>query len=148
MSPAARSDPTARWAAVLAAVGFSLLAAFQAALAAGVPWGHAAWGGGSAQLSTAQQAASAVAAVVYAGAALTVLTRAGVIGRSRRNAPLVHWGTWFLAGAMAIGAVPNFASQSRWENLVLGPLALALAALCTMVAHRAGAYPRPERALR
>jgi len=43
-------------------------------------------------------------------------------------------GTWFFAVAMAIGAVPNFASQSRWENVVFGPLALVLAALCIVVA--------------
>jgi hypothetical protein len=145
MSLAAPSDRTARSAAVLAAVGFSLLAAFQAALAAGVPWGHAAWGGESAQLSTGQQVASAVAAAVYAGAALTVLARAGVIWPSRTNAALVSWGTWFLAFAMALGAVPNFASQSRWENVVLGPLALALAALCTVVARSAAAGRPPAR---
>jgi hypothetical protein len=139
MSLAAPSDRTARSAAVLAAVGFSLLAAFQATLAAGVPWGHAAWGGETAQLSTGQQVASAVAAVVDVLAALTVLSRAGVIRPSRVNAALVHRGTWFFAVAMALGAVPNFASQSRWENVVLGPLALALAALCTVVASSAAA---------
>jgi hypothetical protein len=32
-------------AGILAAIGFAALAVFQAALAAGAPWGHAAWGG-------------------------------------------------------------------------------------------------------
>jgi hypothetical protein len=38
---------------------------------------------------------------------------------------------------MAIGSVPNLASQSRWENFIFGPLALALAALCIVVARAA-----------
>jgi hypothetical protein len=47
---------------------------------------------------------------------------------------LLRWATWILAAAMGIGAVLNFASQSRWENLVWGPTALLLAILCTVVA--------------
>ena len=38
---------------------------------------------------------------------------------------------------MAIGAVPNLASQSGWENFIFGPLALVLAALCIVVSRAA-----------
>ena len=38
---------------------------------------------------------------------------------------------------MLLGAVPDFASQSRWENFVFGPLAIVLAGLCFLVAHAA-----------
>jgi hypothetical protein len=124
----------ARLAALLAAVGFAALAAFQAALAAGAPLGHAAWGGEDAHLTTAQQSASGVAVLVYVGAVLIVLTRAAIIWPARSSTRLFRWGTWFLAVALALGALPNFASQSRWESLILGPLALALAALCVVVA--------------
>jgi hypothetical protein len=127
----------ARLAGVLAAIGFAGLAAFQAALAAGAPWGHAAWGGESAELSSAQRSASAVAAVVYVGAALLVLCRAGVVWRARSGSALARWGTWFLAVVMALGALPNLVSDSRWENLVLGPLALVLSVLCIVVARGA-----------
>ena len=72
--------------------------------------------------------------------------RARLIWRARSNAALFRWGTWFFAVAMAIGAVPNFASQSRWENFIFGPLALVLAALCTLVARSAALEARPERA--
>ena len=58
--------------AALAAIGFASLAIFQAALAAGAPWGDAAWGGGNAHLSAGQRAASAVAAAVYVAATLIV----------------------------------------------------------------------------
>ena len=137
------SGRVARPAAALAAIGFASLAIFQAALAAGAPWGHAAWGGADAHLSAGQRGASAVAAIVDVAATLIVLCRAGFIWHSRSDAALVRWGTWFLAVAMAIGAVPNFVSQSRWENLIFGPLALVLAALCFVVAR--GATTEPAR---
>lgn len=128
-----RSDRAARAAAVLAAIGFAGIAVFQVALAAGAPWGHAAWGGANAHLSTAQRTASAAAVLFYAAAALIVLGREG-IWRAGSMGTLFRWATWFLAAAMGIGAVLNFASQSRWENLLWGPTALLLAILCTVVA--------------
>ena len=134
MNPVTRSDRVARLAAVLAAVGFAFLAVFQAALAAGAPWGHAAWGGENAHLSSGQRVASAIAVIIYVAAALIVCGRAKLIWRARSNAALFRWGTWFFAVAMAIGAVPNFASHSRWENVIFAPLALVLAALCSVVA--------------
>ena len=72
------SARTGRAAAVAAAIGFAGIAVFELALAAGAPWGHAAWGGAHADLSAAQRAGSAVAVVVWAGAALIVLGRAGL----------------------------------------------------------------------
>jgi hypothetical protein len=134
----ATSNRAARLAAILAALGFASLAAFQAALAAGAPWGHAAWGGANADLSAAQQRGSAVAAVVYVAAAVIVLRRAGIIWPGSSHAAIVRWGTWFFSAAMAVGALPNLASQSSWEKLILGPLALVLAGLCAVVARRAG----------
>ena len=59
---------------------------------------------------------------------------------------LVPLGHVVLAVAMTIGAIPNFASQSRWENFILGPLALVLAALCVVVARRARTEPARGRA--
>ena len=56
MNVVTRSDRVARTAAVLAAIGFAGLAIFQAALAAGAPWGHAAWGGEEAHLSAVRGA--------------------------------------------------------------------------------------------
>jgi hypothetical protein len=135
------TDRAATWAGILATIGLVALAIFQTALAAGAPWGHAAWGGESADLSVAQQSASAVAAVVYVAAALIVLCRAGVIWPARTDAAIFRWGTWFFAAAMTVGALPNFASQSRWETFIFGPLALVLAALCFVVARRAPSHP-------
>ena len=94
---------------------------------------------GAAQMRASQRRSEAQAqpqSSSMRAAALIVLGRAGIL-RARGNAALFRWGIWFLAVAMAIGALPNFASQSRWENLIFGPLALVLAILCVIVARRA-----------
>jgi hypothetical protein len=123
-----------RTAAILAAVICVGTAIFQVALAAGVPWGEAAWGGGEAELSAAERTGSAFAIFIWLGAAMVVLGRAGFWRAGPRTGVLLGLGTWFLAAATGIGAVLNFASQSRWENFVFGPLALLLAVLCAIVA--------------
>ena len=127
------SRRTARRAAVLAAIGFSLIVVFQAALAAGAPLGHAAWGGADAELTAGQRVGSGIAVVLWTIAAAIVLGRAGVWGRGTPSR-LFQWGTWFFAVLTALSALPQFASESRWENLTWGPLALILAGLCTIVA--------------
>lgn len=144
LTPTAR---TARRAGVAAAIGFAGIAVFQIALAAGVPWGHAAWGGAHAHLSTAQRTGSAVAVVVMAAAALIVLGRAGLWSAGRRTR-LFRWGTWFLAGVSGIATLMNFASHSHWENLTFGPAALVLTALCILVARSApgGLQPGTDNA--
>jgi hypothetical protein len=127
-------EHAARTAAVLAAVGFLALALFQVALAAGADWGHAAWGGASAELSSAQRIGSAVAVLIWTTAALVVLGRAGFLWSGRGVARFYRRGTWVVAAGSALGSLANFASQSRYENFILGPLALALAILCVVVA--------------
>jgi hypothetical protein len=87
LTPTAR---TGRTAAVAAAIGFAGIAVFEMALAAGAPWGHAAWGGAQADLSAAQRIGSAIAVVVWAAAALIVLGRAGLWSAGRR-ARLFGW---------------------------------------------------------
>ena len=124
---------TRRGPAVAAAIGFVGNAIFQIALAAGAPAGRAAWGGADAQLSTPERIGSAVAVVVWMAAALTVLGRAGFWSLGKRER-VFRWGTWVLVGVNGVSALANFASSSRWENLVWGPTAAVLAVLCTLVA--------------
>jgi hypothetical protein len=123
-----------RAAAVLATVGFLGIALFQVALAAGADWGHAAWGGADAELSTSLRVGSAFAALFWTAAALVVLGRAGFFGSARRLAGLHRWGTWVVAALCGVGALANFASESGYENVIFGPLGLALAILCVVVA--------------
>jgi hypothetical protein len=136
MNILSRSDRAVRTAAVLAAIGFAGIVVFQLALAAGAPWGHAAWGGANAELTTAQRVGSAVAVVLWTAAALVVLGRAG-FWEAGRLARLFRWGTWAVVVLLSLSAVVNVASQSRWENFILGPLSLLLAILCAVVARGA-----------
>ena len=94
---------------------------FQIVLAAGVPWGEAAWGGQPAQLPTTLRLASvAVAAFYGAIVPLTVLGREGYGGRDG-SSTVFRWGTWFLAALMVLGALLNFASQSPGRTTCGGP---------------------------
>ena len=118
----------------LIVVGFLVLVAFQSAIVLGAPVGRAAWGGRNpGRLPRELRIASAVAVVIYLIACLIVLDRAGV--------PLVDlpdgvsfWGTWAIGVLLAIGAVMNFASSSRYERFGWAPFAAVLTALALLLA--------------
>ena len=121
-------------AAIGATGGFAGLAVFQLLLAAGAPFGEAAWGGATeGQLTTGLRVGSALSIVVYTVAAAVILRRAGfrVRGVSR---PAARVGSWVLVVLLTLGALANFLSQSPWERLLLGPVTLVLAGLCLVVA--------------
>ena len=130
--PPARSF--ARPAAVAAAILFSGLSAFEIALAAGVPWGAAAFGGASAVLEPALRVTAGVFAVVWAAAALIVLRRAGHAVWAplpRRALPVA---VWVLAGYMALGVLINSISPSPIERAIWVPATIAMSALCFGIA--------------
>lgn len=124
----------ARVAAIAAAGLFVGLAGFQAALAAGAPWGKAAWGGGQADLGGGLRVASGVVAVLAGGSALVILRRGG----HQVWAPLPQrWlpgAAWTLATYMAVGTLLNAISRSPIERAIWTPIALSLAVLCGLVA--------------
>jgi hypothetical protein len=125
---------TPRTAALLAAVGFVAIAAFQVTLALGAPLGRASWGGRHpGRLPTGFRVASAFAVVVWMLAALIVLARGGYELSPVPDAA-ARWGTWVLVGVMPLAALMNFASPSRWERVLWGPTALILAVLCLLLA--------------
>lgn len=98
------------------------VAAFQAALALGAPWGAYAWGGGTeGTLPVAQRLASAVAVPVYLG--LAALVRRGPTTPSRRR---VLRATSVLLG---VGTALNAISPSSGERLLWTPVAASLAVL-------------------
>ena len=103
-------------AAVLATVGFLILAAFQLALAVGVPWGRAAWGGRNAgRLPQNLRVASAVSMIVWLSAILIELDRAGIPVIDLPDV-VSRWGTGALVVLLPIGAIMNFASSSPLER--------------------------------
>jgi hypothetical protein len=121
-------------AAILASVGFVVIAGFQAALALGAPWGRAAWGGRNpGRLPSNLRRASAVSAVIWLVAPIVVLDRAGV--------PIVDLpdvvslvGTWLVVGVSFLGAAVNFASSSPYERFGWGPFALVVGLMTLVVA--------------
>jgi hypothetical protein len=119
-------------AGLLAAGGFLAIALFQLALALGAPLGRAAWGGRYTVLPVPLRVASAVAVGIWLVAALIVAARSGM-GVVPLPSEVVRWGTWILVGLLALGAVMNFASSSRWERFGWAPLALILAGLLVLV---------------
>ena len=120
--------------AYVVVIGFLVLAAFQAAIALGAPVGSAAWGGRtSGVLPRNLRIASAAAVFVYLFAALIVLDRAGVPLVDLPDA-ISYWGTWVLVVLLAIGAVMNAASSSRYERFGWAPFAGVMAVLTFLVA--------------
>ena len=124
----------AHGSAIAAAGLFGLLASFQLALALGMPWGEAAWGGAHAEPGVGLRLASGVQAVLVTGFALIVLRRAGHSVWAPLSSRWLPMATRILAGYMALGTLMNAASQSSIERAIWTPVALSLAILCGIVA--------------
>jgi len=99
---------------------------FQVALAAGAPWGAAAWGGANADvLPVGYRIASGVSAVVWAGVAAVAARRLlGPIGRRRVLLGVAAYST--------LGIALNAASPSGVERAVWVPATLVGAGLAWM----------------
>lgn len=123
---------TPELAAYLAAAILAALVLFQVALVFGAPLGYLAWGGANRVLPVGFRLASVVGIALYAGVALILLDRAGVVDVVADN--VARTGTWIVVGLFALGAVMNLASRSAPERLVMTPVALALATLAFIVA--------------
>ena len=136
------SDIRLRRFAVTAAAGLLVVATFQVALAFGAPLGRASWGGKHRRLPRSLRVGSAMSAAALMLGALVVLRTAGypvphISYRVSRS------GTRLLSAAMALSALGNFASSSRWERFVMGPVALLLSFLCMSVTRTAGRLHDP-----
>ena len=98
----------------------AVVAGFQVALAAGAPWGAAAWAGQApGVLPASLRVASAASVLVYGGLAVVVVTDR-LSGTARRR---------LLTGAsllMVLGTAGNLATQSPVERL-WAPVAATLA---------------------
>lgn len=112
--------PAPSRAGKIAGVLFLIVVLFQVALASGLPWGDAAFGGANPGVLPAElRVSSAVAAVVY----LLVAAAVGTRWLSATVRRVVLWGA---AAFMLVGAVVNIASPSFVERIIWAPVTIAL----------------------
>ncbi len=119
-------------AAIIATVILAGLAVFQAALVAGKPLGHFAWGGQHRILPTRFRIGSAVSILIYAAIALVLLDRADLISVFPDG--FVRVAAWVIAAYFVLGIFMNAISRSRPERFTMTPLTVVLAAAATIVA--------------
>jgi len=126
--------------ATAAACLLGIVVAFQLALAAGAPWGAAAYGGRAARtdgrLLTRHRIASAVAAVVLMGSGWLVLAAGSVVGPGSLPDEALTGGVWVLVGLLALNTVGNLAARHPLERWGAGGLTAVLTVLCAVVALR------------
>lgn len=116
-------------AAIALAALLLALVAFQVALAAGAPWGRAAYGGATARLAPRLRVASVIAAVVWSLAVVVVLGRGGVIGSLFSDILI-----WIVVGLLGVGILANAATRSRIERAIWLPFSLVATVLAVIVA--------------
>lgn len=122
-------------AAVVAAVLFLGMAAFQASLALGAPLGtHVLGGRYPGALPKRLRAFSAVAGAILVGCAFVILARAGAIGWPAGVSGLLAPASWAIAAFLVLNTLGNLASKSRLERTVFAATTATLAALCAYVA--------------
>jgi hypothetical protein len=122
-------------AAILAAILFVGMAAFQASLALGAPLGaHVLGGRYPGALPNRLRAFSAVAAAILVGGTLVILARAGAIGWPAGATGLLVPAAWAIAAFLVLNTLGNLASKSRLERTVFAATTAALAVLSAYVA--------------
>lgn len=120
-----------------AAYVFSVLAlvvaAFQAALAVGTPWGNLTWGGRHpGKLPLAMRIVALLSGVLMLGFAAVVLSRAGLTMTGMGSFP--RGGIWVVAAYCVFGVAGNSLTRSRWERTLWLPVTLLMLASSLIVA--------------
>lgn len=112
--------------ALVALVLIGFVFAFQVGLAAGAPWGSAAWGGTHAgALPRRLRIASAGSMLILGFFAWIILARDGVVD-SPLSDGLLGGLTWVVTGYFVLGAIVNLISRSPRERW-WAPVSLVLA---------------------
>jgi hypothetical protein len=123
--------------AYLAVALLALAAAFQVALAAGAPWGAAAYGGrvvSGGVLPTAYRLASGVAALVLLAAMWVVLASADVVGHGPVSGATLTVVLWCLAALFALNTLGNARGTHPVERWGAGTVTGLLTVLCVLIA--------------
>lgn len=120
----------------VAAALSAVVAAFEAALAAGAPWGAAAWGGQHEQLGPGLRVASGVAAVVWVGVAAVASRQGGWPSPAPVPDRWLRRTTIGLAAYTGVGVLLNLASGSDVERAIWVPVSALLAVSLGVAAAR------------
>ena len=114
-----------RVAAIIYAIVFLGVIAFQIALAAGAPWGAFAMGGAfPGQFPPELRIAAIVQAVLLAGLAAVILARAGLILPSWSRAS--RWLAWVVVAFSTLSFILNLITPSAGERAIWAPTAFLL----------------------
>lgn len=94
---------------------------FQAALAAGMPWGDFAWGGNyPGVLPAHMRLASVVSAFILLALIFIVLIRAGLVFPAWQ--PISRKLVWAVVAYCGLGVILNAITPSFWEKVVWVPV--------------------------
>jgi hypothetical protein len=108
-----------------------LIAIFQIALAAGAPYGEAAWGGRQGKiLPRNYRIASALSCVFFFFSILVVLSATGIIDLF--NSSFANGYMWFLTVYLGLGIIMNAISRSKIERF-WAPVIAVMFILCLMI---------------
>jgi hypothetical protein len=122
-------------AAVVALILFAALVLFQLALAAGAPWGRAAYGGQTPGVLPARlRVSSVVAALVWAGVALVVARRGGIPVWAPLPDAWLPVAIWIVVGLLALAVVLNTITRSTVERAIWAPASVLMLAATLVVA--------------
>lgn len=119
--------------AVLVAILFIGLCAFQLLLALGAPLGRYAWGGSHVVLPTKLRLSSLLSIFLYLIFIGFILSKAGII-ELVSNQQILNGGMWGITGYLFLGIFMNAISRSTKERIVMTPLVCILAILFLLVA--------------
>ena len=123
-------------AALVATTLLAVVALFQVALAIGMPWGLAAYGGRAPTLTAAQRVTSAVAFVVWCLVALIVVRAAGGSIWSPVPDTWSSVALWVVVGLLVVATVLNAITPSVLERAVWLPVtAVLLVAVVVIAVH-------------
>lgn len=108
------------------------LAVLQLLVGLGLPLGHFVWGGSHRVLPKRLRVASLVSILLYAGFALLLLSRAGVLPGGQHAAVVTL--IWVLFAYFTFGILLNAISRSSRERWTMTPTCVILAAATLIIA--------------
>lgn len=124
--------------AIVAACLVAPVVIFQAALAAGAPWGAMAYGGrvdtSDGTLPARYRLTSIVAALVLTAAAWLILAAGSIAGSGPVPDGALVVGMWGLVALFALNTLGNLSGSHPVERFGAGAITAVLAVLCAVIA--------------